>query len=499
MMESLGEISTATDRILVIVQLSGGNDGINTVIPLDQYSTYMALRANIAIPQDKVLKLNAATGLHPAMTGMKSLYDSGRLVVVQGVTYPSPNQSHFRGTDIWMSGSGFNQYVNTGWAARYLDSQFPNYPVGYPNASMPDPLAIQISAVPSLLLRETQGPLGINLSNPDDFYNLVSGIKAGNTDPLPNNAAGKQIAYIRQIQEQSQQYAKGIKAAADKAKNMATYPARGQNTLADQLAIVARLIAGGLKTRVYVVSMGGFDTHANQVNAADKTQGAHATLLGRLSDAITVFQNDLKLLNVDKRVLGMTFSEFGRRVASNGASGTDHGTAAPQFVFGSLVQPGIIGANSSLTDLTSGNLKMVNDFRDVYGSILKQWFQVNTKEYSNVFSRDMISLPIIQGSATTDVATPSAPSVTGLDVSVRNYPNPCSTATTIEYNLPNAGNVSLRVFDMEGRQVAATQEQFQSAGTYNIPISVENFTDGAYVYRLQTERGVLSGKMLVAR
>lgn len=496
MVEKLGEIATATDRILVLIQLAGGNDGINTVLSLDQYSAYMAARANVAIPENRILKLTDKTGLHPAMTGLKSLYDAGKLAVLQGVTYPSPNQSHFRSTDIWMTGSSYNTYMTTGWAARYLDSQFPGYPAGYPSSSMPDPLAIQIGAVPSVLFREDSGPMGVNLQNPDDFYRLVSGLKSPNEDPLPDTLAGRQIAYIRQIQSQSQGYATVIKSAADKAKNVATYPARGTNTLADQLAIVARLIAGGLKTRLYLVSIGGFDTHAAQVNATDKTIGTHATLLTRLSDAIAAFQNDLKALNAENKVLGMTFSEFGRRVASNVANGTDHGTAAPQFVFGSMVKGGVVGTNPSLTDLTNGNLRMQYDFRDIYASVLKQWFLVNDKEYGNVFSRDFTQIPLIQG-ATTDVVVSQSP--TASVFAMHNYPNPCSVTTTIEYTLPAASFTRLIITDMQGRQVATTREEIQTAGIYSIQINVEHLTAGAYMCRLQTERGIASSHIVVSR
>jgi uncharacterized protein (DUF1501 family) len=501
-MESLGEVAASMDRVLVLVQLSGGNDGLNTVIPLDQYSVYSQVRANIAIPENRVLKLNNATGLHPAMAGMKTLFDEGKLAVIQGVTYPTPNQSHFRSTDIWLSGSAYNQYLDTGWAGRFLGSQYPNYPVGFPNAQMPDPLAIQISAVPSLALRDDTGSLGINLQDPDAFYRLVGTASPIESDPVANTAAGRQIAFLRQIQTQSQQYASTIKTAADKAKtNKVTYPAG--NGLAAQLSIVARLIAGGLRTRVYMVSLGGFDTHANQVQAADRTIGSHATLLNNLSQAISSFQTDLQMFGLADKVIGMTFSEFGRRVASNVASGTDHGTAAPQFVFGAAVRGGIIGTNPSLTNLTNNNLTMQNDFRDIYASVLRQWFQVDSKQYGEVFSRDFVQLPLIKGTST-DVALANAQrvSTTGTDTigsNLHNYPNPCQNTTTIEYTLQARTAVSLSVHDTSGAVVATVNSPEQSAGTYAVNMNVEAFPNGNYFYRLNTDAGTASGRMLVAR
>lgn len=496
MLESLAELTALADRYLVLIQLAGGNDGINTVIPLDQMSAYNSLRSNIALPENRVLKLTNATGLHPSMVGMKSLYDAGNLAVVQGVTYPTSNFSHFRSTDIWMSGSDYNEYLSTGWAGRYLDSQFPGYPAGYPNATMPDPLAIQIGATPALALKGKGAVMGINVQDVKSFSRLVQGEKSyvGFTDTL-DTPAGSQIAYIRQVQSQSDVYAKGMSVAYNSAKNLASYTPTGVNPLADQLAIVARLIAGGLKTRVYMVTLGGFDTHAQQVVATDRTLGTHAVLLARLSEAMTSFQQDLKLLKMDDKVLGMTFSEFGRRVGSNASSGTDHGSAAPVFVFGKSVKGGIIGTNPSLTSLDNGNLRMQYDFRQIYASILKQWFGTNNSEYSAVLGKDFTQLPLIQG--TTSIAEEQQTFATN-GIRVQNYPNPVSTNTTFEYTLPYTSRVRLIVVDAQGHAVTTMEEQ-QAAGTYNINFNAASLASGAYTYRLETERGWASGKMIVAR
>jgi uncharacterized protein (DUF1501 family) len=496
MLESLAELSAATDRYLVLIQLAGGNDGVNTVVPLDQMSAYNSIRANIALPENRVLKLNNATGLHPSMVGMKSLFDAGNLAVVQGVAYPNSNFSHFRSTDIWMSGSDFNEYLNTGWAGRYLDSQFPNYPVGYPSKEMPDPLAIQISANPSLTLRGTNTPMGVNVQDPAAFLRLVQGNAIEGFDTVPNNDAGKQIAYIRQIQGQSETYASVIKTAYDKARNLATYTPMNINPLADQLAIVARLIAGGLKTRIYLVTLGGFDTHAQQVAANDRTLGSHATLLARLSEGITSFQQDLKLNRIDNKVIGMTFSEFGRRPNSNISSGTDHGSAAPVFVFGSAVRGGIIGNNPSLTNLTGGNLQMQYDFRQIYASILRQWFATDNTEYRAVLGKDYNTLPLISSTA---MSVEDEMAQTGANaLQLHNYPNPVAASTTIEYTLPSSSNVRLSVFDAQG-SVITTLEEYQAGGTHRINFNAGNLATGTYLYRLQTERGLASGKMVVAR
>ena len=370
-----------TDRVLVIVYLNGGNDGLNTVIPIDQLSLYNTLRANIAIPDTQILPLagNPVTGLHPAMTGLQSLYNDGKLSIIHSVSYPNPNQSHYRSTDIWMTGVDANITATTGWAGRYLEDRFPGYPTGYPNPQMEDPLAIQIGYITSTALLGSNQSMGIALNDPDSFYELVgSGATAPDTD-LPCCDSGELIAFIRKQQALSVGYAQQIKDAADAGQNLATYPESYlKNYLADQLKIVARLIHGGLKTNVYFVSLNGFDTHSGQVDQTNVTGGSHADLLGKVSAAISTFQQDLTLQGTADKVVGMTFSEFGRRANSNNSKGTDHGVAAPMFVFGNSLKHKVIGHNPDLATLDGqfGNkeIGMQIDFRRVYSDMLNGWF-----------------------------------------------------------------------------------------------------------------------------
>src|SRR5688572_16281575 len=336
--------ATDTDHVLVLVQLNGGNDGLNMVIPIDNYSSYSAARSNVAIPENRILSLSGTnkTGLHPAMTGIQALYNEGKASVIQAVGYPQPNFSHFRATDIWMSASDADQYVNSGWMGRYLDQEYPGFPNGYPNPDVTDPLGIQIGSVTSFTFQGPSVSMAMSISDPVNFYNLINGVQ----DPAPNSPAGYELTYIRTVARQTQQYSDVIKNAALKVTQQSTYPTN--NPLADQLKIVARLVKGGLKTRVYMVSIGGFDTHATQVNQADTTTGAHATLLQRVSDAVKAFMDDLKFLGVQRRVMGLTFSEFGRRIKSNSSLGTDHGAAAPVILFGEYVAGGILGNNPTI-------------------------------------------------------------------------------------------------------------------------------------------------------
>lgn len=371
-----------TDRVLVIIYLGGGNDGLNTIIPRNQYDLYDTLRHNIAIPESAILGLNnnEESGLHPGMTGMKNLYNEGKLGIVHSVSYPNPNQSHIRSTDIWMTAVDSNQYASSGWAGRYLEDLFENYPVGYPNPTMDSPLAIQIGYINSTSLLGTRQTTSISLDNPDTFYNLVNGPANLPTNDLPCCDAGEMIAYIRQQQVLSIGYATEIKQAGIVGRNLYTYPTA--NKLADQLKVVARLIDGGLNTKIYYVEMGGFDTHAAQVGSTS-TEGLHAQLLKTLSDAVFAFQKDLQQLGREDRVLGMTFSDFGRRATSNASKGTDHGVGAPMFVFGSGLKRQVVGTPDLSKDLVPANppiwdlnqdIKMQIDFRRVYADILNDWF-----------------------------------------------------------------------------------------------------------------------------
>lgn len=394
------------ERVLVIIYLAGGNDGLNTVIPLEYYSTYNQLRSNIAIPESSVLKLagNAATGFHPAMTGMRSLYDEGKLAIVNSVSYPSPDQSHYRSTDIWMTGVDASQYSTSGWAGRYLADRYPGYPEGYPNIEMEDPLAIQIGQITTPALLGSQQSLGVTLQDPTTFYQLIGEQNAPSDNTLPCCDAGQLVSYIRQKQVLAVGYASEIKAAADAGKNLAIYPDSSQkNELADQLRIVARLIHGGLKSKIYYVELGGFDTHSGQVGNTS-TEGIHAQLLKKLSDAIYSFQNDLKLQGIEDKVLGMTFSDFGRRATSNASRGTDHGIGAPMFVFGTGIKRQLIGTNPDLINgllpptpgsgVTNRDIKMQIDFRRVYSDVLNDWFGTSATNTDQILFKNFKTISL---------------------------------------------------------------------------------------------------------
>src|ERR1044071_3751309 len=214
LVQALMGAATETDKVLVLIQLNGGNDGLNMVIPIEFYSGYYNARQNIAIAQNKILALNgtAKTGLHPSLTGLQTLYNEGKLTVVQSVGYPSPNFSHFRATDIWMTASDSDQLLYSGWVGRYLSSEFPGYPTGYPTTQMPDPLAIELGSVTSLTFMGPAYNMGVNITDPNSFYDFLNGVE----DPTPDTPWGKELKYIRLIANQSETYSAAIKAAAAK-------------------------------------------------------------------------------------------------------------------------------------------------------------------------------------------------------------------------------------------------------------------------------------------
>jgi uncharacterized protein (DUF1501 family) len=469
-----------TDRVLVIIQLNGGNDGLNMVIPLDQYSNYYNARSNIAIAQNKVLTLSGtnAVGLHPSMTGLQTLYNNGKLRLVQAVGYPNPNFSHFRATDIWMSAADSDEQLTSGWGGRYLNDQYPNYPVGYPNTTVPDPLGIQIGSSASLAFQGPSVNMGISISSATNFYNLINGIQ----DPVPATRAGDALQYVRLVAQQANQYSTRISAAAAAVPTQGIYPTN--NTLADQLKIVARLIKGGLKTRVYMVSMGGFDTHSAQTNA-DTSTGNHATLMQRLSDAVKAFQDDLQVLGIEDRVLGMTFSEFGRRIKSNASTGTDHGAAAPMFVFGTKVNPGVSGVNPTIptTATVNDNIPMQFDFRSVYSSILQNWFCVDNTTLETIMLQNFQQLGICASgncSTTTDVNDIRNAGIT----LISNYPNPFTTSTTISFTT-KGGHTLVQIMDSLGRVIQTPVDRTYAAGKYQVVFESYAIPAGVYYMRFQ--------------
>jgi uncharacterized protein (DUF1501 family) len=472
------------DHVLVYVQMSGGNDGLNTVIPLDQYSNYYNARTNIAIAQNKVLALTGtlATGLHPSLTGFRDMYNNGDLCIVQSAGYPTPSFSHFRATDIWMTASNSNEYINTGWLGRYLNGEFPGFPVGYPNAAMPDPLGIQFGSATSLAMLGPTIQNGYTISDPNAFVNNADG---GEDVILPGTPANDKLIYVREISKQSQQYAAIVQTAYNSPGNvnLVTYPV---NSLANQLKIVARLINGGLKTKVYVVTIGGFDTHSGQVNTTDTSTGTHANLMAQLSDSIKAFHSDLKLMNKDQRVLGVTFSEFGRRIKSTASIGTDHGYGAPMFVFGTPATGSIIGANPVIpaNPSASDNLPMINDFRDIYYSIMKRWLCQDAASLTDIMIHNYNEINICDNAGCLPGPGPAGIN-NSVEETVKNFPNPVVSTTNVEFKT-EGGPTLLQLMSPTGTVMQNLIEHtYDRPKTINLNVDMSQYKPGLYYFHFQ--------------
>jgi len=382
-------IQTVTGKdgtILVVLQMAGGNDGLNTVVPYAD-DAYHVARPRLRLAADQVLKINNHIALNPKLTGLKSLYDDGHLAVVQGVGYPNPNRSHFRSTEIWQTASDADHTLSEGWLGRYFDNccsgADPTVGVAIgeetPQAfAARNPTGVTFSRPEQFRFRSSD-PNGGQMTAEEMFFRQLNAAGAGDEGGTVVTNAGGSIGaisgkaknglstldFLQRTALDAQISSDKILAIARKYKSTVPYP---QGQLAASLNIIARMIAGGLPTRVYYASQGGFDTHAGQINT-------HERLMDELNDAVAAFVADLKQQGNFERVLLMTFSEFGRRVHENANGGTDHGAAAPMFVLGGAVKAGLFGKYPSLTELDHGDLKFNIDFRGVYGTVLDRWLK----------------------------------------------------------------------------------------------------------------------------
>lgn len=434
---------TETDKALVVIQLDGGNDGLNMAMPADQYGQLLALRPNIVHPESEYLSLNNTPNirLNPQMTGIQSLYNEERIAIVQAVGYNSHSSSHPTGTQHMLNGAlPTGAYSSTGILGRYLHhpNEYPDYPDLLPD----DPVALEFGDYASLLLQDSNASLSVLMNNAQSFCNLYWGTSNNDfgcdlNEPIPDTDlnAGKakgKLTYIRQLTKLSGYYANRLKQAFDLGAMVGvgntdpdiSFACNPYNTheLTRQLYIIARLIKGGLNTRIYLVKLSGFDLHGNQ-------QYGHAQLLGWLSTAIKKFMDDITTMGIDHRVIGMTVSEFGRTIKQNGSQGTDHGTSSAMLLFGTPIVGGVYGTNPILPPLSafanpatfdaSNNIARQFDIRSIYSTILNSWFctpaaQLNDIVQPNAPNNNLEAIPLLPIIANSPccVGVP-APTITG--------------------------------------------------------------------------------------
>jgi uncharacterized protein (DUF1501 family) len=343
---------------LVVVQLSGGNDGLNTVIPYGSQQ-YSQLRPTLAVPQDQVLQLDGNVGLHPNLKALKGLYDQGWLAVVQGVGYPNPNRSHFQSMQIWHTSSQDNA-LQTGWLGRYDEANLQGQKLGALNfgSQLPRSFWTEHTVVPSIGSLANYQFL-TDPKAPDDKQAQVDAI-----NKIFSSTAGRDGPdFFRTAAIDAFQTAAELRTAVAGSKSTGQYP---QTAFGNQLKLVGQLLGSSLGARIYYVSTGGFDTHSNEKNTHDR-------LMGQLNDGLDALVKDLQAQGNWGNTAIMTFSEFGRRVQENGSGGTDHGTAEPMFVMGGGIKGGLYGSYPSMNDLDQGDLKFTTDFRSVYTTMVADW------------------------------------------------------------------------------------------------------------------------------
>ncbi len=490
---------------LVLIQLSGANDGINTIVPINQYDVYANLRPNIRLSNsgangiinlDTTLPLANQVGLHPVLTGFKSLYDSGLMRIIQGVGYPAQDKSHFKSTDLWFTagdGTTANNNLQSGWVGRFLENYYANY------LSANFPLGIQLGSSENSLgfhgAVEHGMSVNINGQDPSGFYSVVNGLGGVAPTNIPNSEYGDLIQFILNNDSSTYNYSQAISAAFNAGTNSITYP---DTPLASQLKSVARFISGGLETKVYLVKLGGFDTHNVQVESSTTSHiGQHADLLIQVSEAVNNFITDLNNQTIGDDVLAITFSEFGRKAGENGNLGTDHGQIAPMFVFGNSVSPGVSGTNINLSEATSSNNYQVetvqHDFRSVFGTILQDWFGVGTPTldatlYDHTNSVGFAGNKVPNLINAQHLVAPECYSDTLVSVkdtkteSITIYPNPCTEKLLITSTANQI--VSFEILTLFGQRIVRGKLN-------NEPIDVSELQTGSYFIRLSDSKGKL--------
>lgn len=356
-LDCFAEESAEQDDVLVVIQLSGGNDGLSTVVPF-KHDDYLKARRTTRVAN--TIQFDEHRGFHPNLDKLAPLYKEGKMAIVEGCSYPNPNRSHFKSMDIWHTADKRGRGIDTGWLGRAIDAKCPKEE---------DPnLVINVGgSVPYALRGQIHKPVSFS-----EINNYTWRGRAGDRKPFDElnqpQEGMSDLDWLHRTAANARMSSSVLKRAAAKYQAKAEYPSN--NRLAGQLRQVASLITGGVRTRVFYVSIGSFDTHVRQ-------KQAHDNLMRQLGDAIAAFWEDIHKQGCGKRVSLMCFSEFGRRVTENASGGTDHGVAGPMFLFGDRVKGGLHGEHPSLTDLDQGDLKMKVDFRQVYASVLSDWMKVD--------------------------------------------------------------------------------------------------------------------------
>jgi len=460
------------DRIVVLIRLDGGNDGLNTIIERGN-TAYYNLRPTIGIPDNNLWALSNEYGMPLSTNALQPLWDNGMMKTIFNVGYPEPNYSHFRSYDIVASGSASDVVENTGWIGRFLDNEYAAFLETPPTI----PPALQIGVQSNLVFKADQANMALAVSSPQEFYQIAQTGQLYDTSTLGNTPRELELAFVRQTANSAFRYAQTIKDAYTRGKNNVNYPI--DNNLAEQMAIVARLIKGNLGTRVFMVRIGGFDTHAEQLDY-------HQYLLGQLAEAVKAFYEDLSFGNsgLEQNVLGMTFSEFGRTIYENASLGTDHGWGTPMMLFGGGIGNGFTGQYQDLSNpdpYTDPEFSV--DFRDVYATVLQDWLGNDPNLVNFVMGQPQNTIAGLVPAISPAAGDNEKCALLGHNPNLNTL-----GVVEIKYAMLQDGPVRLQILDKAGHVLRTLINEYRSRGSYvfNFRPSDWYIAPGAYQYRLQS-------------
>jgi len=482
---SLALSQAETDKILIICRLGGGNDGYNTIIPVNQYDIYANARPLIKIPPSEFINLEENEFAMPKpMNKLENLWGDGQMKVAHGVGYEDQTLSHFRGTDIWAN-TNLTEEERSGFMGRYFQDLYPDYITNPPES----PPSIQIGSLGNLIFRGPENDFSFAISDPRRLEQYIDNL-GYSLDPAPECAYGDRLNFIRESTNVTYTYAEAISEAFDRSTDFGGY--LEDDNFSRQMRIVARLIKGNLGTKVYMVTLGGFDTHNNQIQR-------HQQLLNSFSEGISNFYSDLQASGWDDKVLTMTISEFGRRLVENGSLGTDHGTVAPMMFFGTgLNGNGFIGEHPTLpSNPTVGfNAESTNDFRQIYSTIMKEWLCIDSETVDRaLLGAEFESLDL---GFSCDGSTINIPGDGDRLNHVVTYDG---GQTFININNPETTHVDISLFNIIGQKVATLRNEMLLEGQHIIDVKEATDTrlsTGQYVYLIETNNGDFSRSLLIS-
>ena len=473
-----------SDRILIIIELKGGNDGLNTIIPIYDYDTYANARPDLRIRENNLINLNSDFGIPKYAPKFEQLWGDGKMKVVHGVGYEKQSLSHFGGEDNWTTASPGVASETTGFMGRYYEDLYPDYIFNPPVK----PLAIQIGNSGNLTFNGLEANYGFNVGRVERLFDIAQSGVLYDVKNLPPCLHGDQKGFLRNTINSTFNYAGVIHDAFQASSDFGNYP---KGRLSDQLNVVSRLIKGNLGTKVFLVQLGGFDTHGGQA-------GPHQELIEHLSESVSHFYSDLSNAGWDDKVLCMTTSEFGRRLRENGSDGTDHGVASQSMFFGSpLNGNGFIGTHPDLSDPDrTGNLKFTKDFRELYASVLIDWLCVDPGTVNDVILRgsyDTLNLGFECESLSNDDTVFSSNNF-------KHYVKYTDDDPYIHIEMPNTGHVDVKLYNLLGQEVGTLKNEILFAGENRININKEvgnQLTAGQYIYRILTGNKSYSKSLII--